>query len=135
MKMKNKMLKVMILLILLGGVIFSCEQDFSDLLNVVVDDPATIKEARQWYESHNPQWVSLKSAAFKKGKLNAKPDWEHSNSKKHKKFKVVQVPLSIQGRFGFTTPENKQAFEQTGDNRYMNSLTQMVIITEEGNDT
>ena len=102
--MKHKLLKVMILLILLGGAIFSCRQEFTDLMGTVTESPA-IDEARQWYESNKTQWVALKVAHLKEGKLNAKPDWKHAYTKKHENFTTVQVPLSVQGMFGFTTPE------------------------------
>lgn len=126
--MKHKFLKWMILMILLSGIIYSCRQEFDDLFD---SGAATIDDAQEWYGNNKPQWISLKFAKLKDGsKLNAKPDWKHAYTVKHKNFTVVQVPLGVQGGYGIVTPERKQAYEQTGDKRYMGSLTQMVVVTE-----
>lgn len=130
--MKNKFLKLTVLLILLTGVIYSCRQEFDDLFDL--NATTTIKEAQVWYGNNKPQSVSLKFAKLKDGsKLNAKPDWKRAYTKKHKNLTAVHVPLKVQGGFGIVTPERKQAYEQTGDKRYMRSLTQMVIVTENEN--
>ena len=96
------------------------------------DAGISITDAQSWYESNKPQGVQLEFAKVKtsKGKLYGKPDWKHAYKVDHPDFTTVQVPLSVQGAFCFITPERKKAFETTGDKRYVESLTQMVVVND-----
>ncbi|MDD4191551.1 MAG: hypothetical protein PHI28_09470 [Mangrovibacterium sp.] len=128
--MKNKLLKVLLLLVLAGGVLYSCKEEIAGLFDAQAPD---VDQVQSWYNANLPQGVYLKSAGFNGGRLYAKPDWKHAYKGKHEKFHTVEVPLSTQGRFGFAPMECKHAYDETGDRRYIRSLTQMVIVTEKEN--
>jgi hypothetical protein len=126
--MEKKIVKVSLCAILVFGIILSCRKEIAEIL----DNGATgIKEARTWYESNYSPGVNLKFADIKGG-LKAKPDWKHAYTSSHEGFKTVEVPLTTKGRFGFTDQECREAFKQTGDHRYMRSLTCMVVVLEKG---
>jgi len=125
--MKNKFLKVFILFALLAVLIFACSKEYDNLFNKETID---IEEAQAWFENNKPTEFGLKSINFKGVKLNFMPDWKYAFSKNNKDFKTVEMPIKAQGRFGFATKESKEAYEQTKDDRYMNSQTRMVVLTE-----
>jgi hypothetical protein len=43
---------------------------------------------------------------------------------------TVEVPLLTMGRFGFSTKECRDVFDVSGDDRYLQSLTRLVILKE-----
>jgi hypothetical protein len=124
--MKKNILKIPIIAIILAGIIFSCKNELLDLFD---DSSVGIVEAQAWYDSNFTSGLTLKSASLEEGRL-AKPAWEHAFRRIHADFITVEVPLSIQGRFGIVTEENRQAFYESGDDRYMLSLSRMVVLTE-----
>lgn len=111
-------------------VFFSCRQGIDNLINP--EKSLSIDDAQSWYESNKPQGLKLAFAKAKsdKGKLNGRPDWKHAYIVDQPEFTVVQVPLSVQGAFCFVTTQNQKAYEETGDKRYVQSLTQMVVQNE-----
>ena len=125
--MKHKFFLVLMIFGLFSVVFFSCRKEIYNLVN---GQSTVIYDARSWYEANQSHAVSIKSAAVKGGNLYAKPDWNHAYSCDHKKFTIVEIPISTQGRFGFVSDECKDAYVKTGDDRYMNSLTFMVVQTE-----
>lgn len=60
--------------------------------------------------------------------MHLKPVWQDALNKKHDDYETVEVPINTQRQFGFATHENKQAYDETGDNRFMQSLTKMIIL-------
>jgi len=115
-------------LFLMSCAFVSCQKDMYDFVDT--KDGISINDAQKWYEENRPQGVQLGFAKVKskKKKLNSKPDWKHAYKVEHKDFTTVQVPLNVQGAFTFVTPENRKAYEETGDKRYVTSLTQMVVV-------
>lgn len=132
--MKKKFIITFAFFTLLALVFFSCRQDIGNLINP--EAGISIADAQSWYESNKLQGVQLGFAKVKasKGKLNGKPDWKHAYKVDHPDFTTVQVPLSVQGEFCFVTPERQKAFEDTGDKRYIQSLTQMVVVNDKKTD-
>uniref|UniRef100_UPI003217F33B hypothetical protein n=1 Tax=uncultured Draconibacterium sp. TaxID=1573823 RepID=UPI003217F33B len=126
--MKKNYLKLMTLAFFLSIVIYSCREEFEQI--VFSDEDTEILEAQSWYEQNKPPGAGLKSAAQHGEKIYVRPDWKHAFARKHEKNKTVEIPLSTQGRFGFAPVQNKKAYDETGDFRYMHSLTRLVIQTE-----
>jgi hypothetical protein len=130
---KTKIFKVLSFTVVLLGIIISCQKE---ILEIIDDGTTDIIAARTWYESNIPCLEIQKSTDNSKGKMQAKPDWGQAFCRKHNDFKTVEVSLITQGLFGFATPESRLAYEETGDLRFLKSLTRMVILTkDEGNKT
>jgi len=118
-------------LIFIFFTLFSCQKDLYNIVDVEAQN--SVDDAKDWYENSKPQGVKLgfvKVKSTRKKKLNSKPDWEHAYAVNHTDFTSVQVPLSVQGAFAFVTPEHKKAYEETGDRRFVTTLTQMVVVTD-----
>jgi len=91
-----------------------------------------VSDAQEWYNKSRQETFAIGLARVKssKRKFSAKPDWKHAYGVKYDGYTAVHTPLNTMGKFSFVTPENKQAYEATGDARYINTFTQMVVINE-----
>jgi len=65
--------------------------------------------------------------------MEAKPDWKHTYTIKEKDYTAVHVGLGMKGTFSFITPENRKAYETTGDKRYLKTFTRMIVLTNKKN--
>ena len=88
--------------------------------------------AKQWYDANHPRKVSLRSSdnTENSSAVEVKPDWEQAEVKTNKKEKTVETNLYMKGGIQYVMPENKEKFEATGDERYMSSLTRLVVKTK-----
>jgi hypothetical protein len=129
--MKKKVTIIFSFTILLLLIIISCEKNFSEMAS----HNDEIIAAQNWYETICSSSGDLKHANFTKNKMQVKPCWENAFYKKHAGFITVEVPLSTRGRFGYATQESELAYKETGDDRFIQSLTRMVVLTKEKGNT
>ena len=109
--------------------LFSCQKDKDDLTNEKIE---RINEARSWYDVHYPTELSLNLFNDSKGAFKAKPDWSKATTNySNDRSKTVEIPLFSMGRFGFATLESKTAYLDSSDKRYMQSVTRLVIKSQE----
>ena len=134
MKKTNKYFIYSTIIGLFTALFFSCQ---SDIGNTVATITGTVDNdmlnAQAWYNSNRQNApVSLGFAKVKSTKSNmeAKPDWKHTYTLREKDYSAVHVQLSMKGTFSFVTPENKQAYEATKDERYVKTFTRMVVLTD-----
>ncbi len=134
MSLKNKTLSIFVVSIMTIVAIFSCRQEISGFLSPGIENDKDIQDAKTWYDNNVPKGVSLGAfrtkASASKSRLNARPDWQHAYKVKHSDCLVVQTPLSVLGGLRIITPDHQQAFDETGDERYVETLTQMVVVTD-----
>lgn len=86
-----------------------------------------INDARSWYESIYSSELYLKSQDFSTVPLKAMPNWNQAIRSFHPGSKTIEIPLTIQGEFGFATEESYSASTTSGDNRFMVSGTSVII--------
>ena len=132
-RMKKCFFQIFMLVALFFLIIFSCRQDFENQINQnqINQNSSAIEDAKLWYENNVPTKLTLKSAKLNQGKLDLTPAWEYAFAERHKCFTAVQVPLGMKGGINVVLPENKQAYLQTKDPRYLQSLTYLVIANKE----
>ncbi len=121
----QKLFKGLVFTIVTFGLIISCKEE---ILTVIENGNSDIKDAQIWFENNYTDFRTLKSGAFSKIGILAKPDWKHAYLRNKNHFKTVEVPLSTKGQFGFATEESAAAYKETGDNRFMQTTTSLVII-------
>lgn len=110
--------------LLVGIITYSCQKEDSEILpNPDLD----IVEAMNWYENNVNDQLTLVAKQHENNKIWAKPDWNHSVWNRHQFSVIIEVPLIVQGEFGYATEESYRAFKETGDKRFMISRTSLVI--------
>ena len=97
-----------------------------------------VLNAKAWYNSNRQDTIlTFGFAKVKSTKKNvtAKPDWKHGYTIREKDYSAVHVQLYMKGTFSLVPPENKQAYNATGDERYIKTLTRMVVLTNKKNNS
>jgi len=102
----------------------SCNEEISN--EPAYDD--VILKAQNWLINEYPQTEVLKYSDLSSERMKIKPCWGSSFYRKYKDLTVVEVPLLTQGKFGYATIDAQAAFETNEDERYLQSLTRMIII-------
>lgn len=121
------------IIILFTALFYSCKNDIENVVASITGSPDDeVAAAQEWYNKTQQDTLAIGIARVKssKTKFSAKPDWKHAYSIKNDGYSAVHTPLSTKERFSFVTAENKQAYEATGDERYISIFTQMVVINE-----
>src|SRR5690554_1253227 len=125
--MKKAMKKIVLLL--LTGCLLTCQDDTEIFLETKRLD-RRISAAREWYRTNLPGESLLISRGMNNSPLEVKPDWEQAVVTSDKKQRVVETGLFMKGGLFMTIDENRQKFEETGDERYVSSHTRLVIRTK-----
>lgn len=121
------------IIVLFTALFFSCKNDIENAVATITGTSTSdVLDAQAWYNKNRQETFAIGFEKVKSSqkKITAKPDWKHAYSIKYDGYTAVHTPLSSTGKFSFVTPENKQAYEATGDDRYLKTFTQMVVINE-----
>ena len=138
MKMENKFFRkrdgfwkiTAIFALLLLIVIYACEKEF--IKPEVWENStyeATIEHAKAWYDENKPEELSLRASDGKE-KILMKPEWKQAFANQNEKYEVVECDLTTWGMFSFTMPECMEKYNETGDIRYKQSYTRLVLRTD-----
>ena len=137
--MTKQRLKQLFLVPLLAVIFYAC---YLDVLEVEVSERAgfNIAEARSWFEANvpsKPDGVFLRSGGGLGGsylpwQMGDKidkwmPDWENAVVGTDAYFQIIEVPLQGSGRFTQTGSENAERAEETGDERYLATITRLLV--------
>lgn len=92
----------------------------SDLLSRTVRkaDPQRIHSAMQWFGEN---YLRIKSD------IEWVPVWEDAFTEELGNYQTVEVPLSFKTERLYALQENRQAFKQTGDFKYIANLTRFIV--------
>ena len=141
--MKKNRLIMLLLVLFAGGLIFwACQREEVD---IPLDNTGNselssmlkgiylpnVRKAIQWYSEHW-QYTPLGRGMTGEHPLfkNMVPMWHCACAYRKGDREVVEVPLRAESYRVFTLPENAIAYDETKDNRYINSLTRLVILTD-----
>lgn len=122
-------------LFLLGFIAWGCQKEIIQetppdqgkiLAEVNAEDLAI---AMQWYEEHQVEQYSTRSDMHNPLFEVSVPDWETCVAGEDGTCKTVETYLNVLNRGFFFTPDVTQAYEKTGDERYLRMLTRLVILT------
>ncbi|MDR2037865.1 MAG: hypothetical protein LBQ60_08075 [Bacteroidales bacterium] len=128
--MKNRSLRIVFLLFL-AGFLSTCQKDVAEEEKLPpIDKQTELAAAESWYES-NFGGLMLKSAVEEdSGRVVLKPEWKTAKIHHNRRLKTVETVLMPQDiMLFFARPENMQKYEETGDDRYLISLTRLVLQT------
>jgi len=140
MKKQKKYFIISTIIALFTALFFSCKNDIENAVASITSSPEReVAAAQEWYDNYKSRLgaepVSIGFAKVKSTKQNmpALPDWKHTYTINDKDYSVVHVQLNTKGIFSFVTPENKQAYEATGNAKYIKTLTRMVVVNDKKN--
>jgi len=126
--MGKNVLRLLFLILPFMVISISCQKDNLD--EVANQD---ILEARMWFEiTYSPNLIIDSKNSARKKAISV-PNWDHAKAFFHKESKTIEVPLISDGEFGFASKESFLAFQATGEKRYLESRTYLIIESEKGN--
>ncbi|MDR1156463.1 MAG: hypothetical protein LBL04_17300 [Bacteroidales bacterium] len=126
----KQIFKKITFLLLLAGFMYTCQKE-PDIFPVERFD-RELSMARSWYEANYPDTFFIRpgSTVIESSQIPMKPDWEKAYVKSNKREKTVEVELLTRGRMQFVSAENRKKWQETQDERYLWSLTRLVINTK-----
>lgn len=122
-------------LFFLGFIAWGCQKDiiretFPDQMkNLSEVNTEDLAAAMQWYEEHQIEQHATRSGEKHPLFDVSIPDWETSLSGEDGVCKTVEICLNLLNRGLFLTPDASHAYQQTGDERYLQMLTRLVVLT------
>ena len=118
---------------ILVGILITCQRDDTDNNKLPpVNKEAELAAAKQWYNSQFGE-LTIKSAAgdsSRRKRVVLKPDWEKARVHYNRRLKTVEATLTPHDTaLFFATPENKQKYQETSDERYLMMYSRFVVQT------
>lgn len=125
---KNNVFKYILVFILFFGIfIFSCKHDIQQPeVKQTTEAILSVDEAQKWFEAQADSAITLKSGRVGKS-LELKNDWRYALESQNDTLGVVDVDILAKGRFSFLDNDGKRVFENTGNEKYLNSLSRLVV--------
>lgn len=125
---KNNAFKYLMLLTFFFGIsIFSCKHDIQQTEEIPLYEVIlSVDEAQQWFERQTDSTITLKSTRIGKP-MKLKSDWQHAHGTQNDTLGVVNVDILSMGRFGFLDADGKRAMESSGNEKYLNSLSRLIV--------
>ena len=134
--MKNKNL-LFALPLLFGVLLFSCQDEATETTENNVDKVtfnAKVEKARAIFESKSPDFPVIQSRTadgVEKG-IVFEPTWEEAFVSEHNDGSTtVETHVRLSQPFHMLPEESRKAYEQTNDNRYLQHLSRVVVLTRE----
>lgn len=87
-----------------------------------------VEAAKEWFEKNSSHLSVKRSDGSAIGDLT--PDWEQARKKSNHWEETVEVELKTDYGVRFNFPENVEKYEETGDDRYLQSTTRLIIRTQ-----
>jgi len=112
-------------LLMLFCILYSCNEEYTHEL----PEDDVIVAAQNWFLNENPQKEILKYSHIASKQMKMKPLWEKAFYRKYNDVSVVEVPILTQGNFGYATIDGQNEFGTSGDTRFLQSLTRIVIVS------
>jgi len=121
------MKKLTIILVFLVAIL-GCQRD--EFENNTTNLPTGIEWAKTWFETNYPVKLSLKSGSGSGDNKNLNPDWKSAIKSGNEKYEAVTLNLLTEREFGFTTQDSKKAWIESGEIKYIQSVSRLVILKE-----
>jgi hypothetical protein len=121
---------------LLIALVCSCQTNDKENINESNERFNVINNARVWYENNtqnDSKAIGLRYASTE-SKTNVMPNWQQAFRRQNKDIKVVEAALIWDVRISMATMDCYEAYQKTEDNRYIRSLTRLVILTDRNTD-
>ena len=133
--MKNTFLnKAFILLsFVLGSIVISCQNDLEDEVKMEEQKvlKAQVEKAKKIFEDRSPDFPTIQSrSADGVGKgIVFEPVWDKAFTTNHDDGSVtVETHVRLSQPFHMLPQASKEAYEQTGDDRYLRHLSRAVVL-------
>lgn len=90
--------------------------------------------AQAWYEAQSGMRKSVRTRASIKEKtlstIDMEPIWQESFRRKNKNHQAVEALMEASMQKNFLIPGNYEKYKATGNPRYKQSLTRLVVLTD-----
>ncbi len=106
----------------------SCQQEANEASDSN-ERAQVINQAKKWFEKQCPDrvvYIPIHDGTL----LPATPNWSQAMRRKNQDFSAVEVALSWEKGVSFFSEDCKQLYEETGDERYLQSKTRIVVLTD-----
>ena len=122
--MREKIKRQVFLLFLLPVIAYAC--DYINDSSSFAEDRLLLEEAQKWYQENkaDPSDVQFLEEA---PVVSIKPDWKHAMISRNETYAIVETPILSDMCFGFIDLDCEQKFEETNDNRYLETRSGLVI--------
>ncbi|NPA37351.1 MAG: hypothetical protein GXO47_10935 [Chlorobi bacterium] len=122
--MKNVFIILGVVIIIITTLLWGCENE----IITSSSDSLTVKEARDWFESYQPEIIELKSGRNSKNKKYIKPNWHKTIKSSNKYVEVVETRILSQKPFGFAYEDAFNEWIETGNYGYITSMSKIVVM-------
>jgi hypothetical protein len=92
------------------------------------DDLFGVEQAKAWYEENYPDDLIMNSGNSNEKPVVLRKNWKNSEYFQNEKFEVVETDLLAEGKFGVINPDAYQKWLQSDDEKWLTSLTRLVIL-------
>ncbi len=114
-----------IFLVLIAAYVISCQEKVD---TDVYDDHFSIANAKKWYEETQTGFVAIKLADETEEPFVMMPEWSDAFESNNSEYEVVETGLKSNGNLSYASEESYQAYEETGDEGYLKSLSRLVMM-------
>lgn len=133
--MKHKVLVIFLIFSGIGGLIVACQSELTDSDWSITrwlngNNAEEIDKAKNWYEQHTQEVFSTRSGNEHPLFEAMEPFWQESYTGQNEKEKTVETVLNTIKRKRFVTPEAELKYQETGDLRYLQCMTRLIIKTD-----
>lgn len=133
--MKSTIFKIMLICLpfLLGGIVISCQDDLNDSVKTEEQKALTseVEKAKKIFENRSPDFPTIQSRTadgVEKG-IVFEPVWDEAFTTNHDDGSVtVETHVRLSQPFHMLPQSSKEAYEQTGDERYLRHLSRAVVL-------
>jgi len=124
-KTRNLILILMVLLCFNG-----CEKNQLEEKTPSKNDELTIEQAKAFVDVQRMNGFALKSGDLKKQSINIKADWKKSKGSSNEDVSVIETEIQAMGGFGFATSESMDAWTSTKNDKYLFSMSRLVVFKQ-----
>lgn len=110
----------------MAGILSSCEKKSPKIISYNEQDFA-IEEATNWIETNGVSTIQFSSPKSKGHGIPIETDWSNYSFNSFNSFFTIELNLITKGRFGFAFEEGKEAYNLSKDERYLRTLTRLVL--------
>ena len=119
--------RICILFLTLALSFTSCEQQQVEEPCILSDYESAIIEASFWIDSNFLPEINFGPNDHKGPKLEIMPDWDNIIFNSFDDYTTIELNLKVKGHFSFVPKDCREAYNNSADRRYLQTLTRLII--------
>lgn len=124
--MKTKRLKQVFVILSVLAIVFliACTREF---IEPPMTSSLTVAQAKSWFLTREITPVMMLKSSTAGKKADCTPDWEHAFTSSNDDYEVVEIPITSQTQFSFSTEESMDLSKKNNESGYRNSNSRFII--------